>query len=231
MTATASCLRQPGGEHIGQTAVNRVIGRLGRHYRQRRMALFLDALAPGSDTRILDVGGTVAFWASSRVTSPIVVLNPAPWAAGDGPPNIAFVQADGTATGYGDRAFDIVFSNSVIEHLGTIDEQRKMACEIRRIGRSYWVQTPARRFPFDGHLIAPFVHWLPRRLRRHVAPITPYALLRHASPAQARAMVDQIRLLSAGEVRDLFPDATLLREKAFGLTKSYIAVRQEKEGP
>ncbi len=216
---------------MGQTAVNRVIRRLGRHYRHRRMALFLDALAPASDSRILDVGGTVAFWASSGVGSPIVVLNPAPWAAGDGPQNITFVQGDGTATGYGDREFDIVFSNSVIEHLGTIDEQRKMAGEIRRVGRSYWVQTPARWFPFDGHLIAPFGHWLPRRLRRCVAPITPYALLRHASPEQARAMVDEIRLLSAGEVRDLFPDATLLREKAFGLTKSYIAMRRENERP
>lgn len=144
--------------------------------------MFIDTLKPNWETRILDVGGTVAFWVSSGVTSPIVVLNPAPWAAGDGPENISFTEGDGTATGYRDHEFDIVFSNSVIEHLGTIDEQQqKMACEIRRVGRAYWDQTPARWFPFDGHLIAPFVHWLPRRLHRYLAPITPYALLSRTS--------------------------------------------------
>ena len=50
----------------------------------------------------------------------IVVLNPALWAAGDGPANVVFRQGDGTATSYADNEFDIVFSNSVLEHLGTI---------------------------------------------------------------------------------------------------------------
>src|SRR5665647_524789 len=111
------------GAHVGDAAVNRLIGVLGRRFRQRRMSMFIDTLKPNRETRILDVGGTVAFWVSSGVISPIVVLNPAPWAAGDGPENISFTERDGTATGYRDHEFDIVFSNSVIEHLGTIDEQ------------------------------------------------------------------------------------------------------------
>lgn len=212
---------------MADAAVNRLIGILGGRFRQRRMTMFIDTLKPNWETRILDVGGTVAFWASSGVTSPIVVLNPASWAAGDGPKNISFSKGDGTATGYRDEEFDIVFSNSVIEHLGTIQEQQKMACEIRRVGHAYWVQTPARWFPFDGHLIAPFVHWLPRRLHRYLAPITPYALVSRASASQARATVDEIRFLSAREMRRLFPDALLWREKVFGVTKSFVAVKRQ----
>ena len=210
---------------MGDAAVSRLIGVLGRRSRQRRMTMFIDTLKPGQETRILDVGGTVAFWTTAGVVAPIVVLNPALWAAGDGPENVSFIQGDGTATGYHDHEFDIVFSNSVIEHLGTIEQQRRMACEIRRVGRAYWVQTPARWFPFDGHLIAPFVHWLPRRWHRYLAPITPYALLSRATVSQTRATVDEIRFLSSTEMRRLFPDAVLRRETVFWLTKSFVAVK------
>ena len=188
------------------------------------MAMFIDALKPTRETRILDVGGTVTFWAASGVTSPIIVLNPASWASGDGPENVTFCRGDGTAMGYSDNEFDIVFSNSVIEHLGTIEKQQKMAREIRRVGRAYWVQTPARWFPFDGHLIVPFVHWLPRRVHRYLAPITPYALLSRAPAADVRAIVDEIRFLSMREMKILFPEALLWREKAFWLTKSFVVV-------
>lgn len=214
-------------EHAGSGAVNRLIGVLGRRYRRRRMAMFIHTLKPSRETRILDVGGTVAFWASTGVMSQIVVLNPSPSAAGAGPANISFREGDGTATGYGDQEFDIVFSNSAIEHVGTMLEQQKMAREIRRVGRAYWVQTPARSFPFDGHLIAPFVHWLPHRLYRCLAPITPYALVSRVPASQARATVDEVRFLSVCELRALFPDGLLWRERVLGVTKSFVTFRHQ----
>ena len=47
-------------------------------------------------------------------------------------------------------------------------------------------------------------------------------------PPERRSMeiVDEVRLVNAKELMALFPDARLLREKAFGLTKSYVVVRR-----
>lgn len=208
------------------TTVNHLIGLLGRRWRQRRMAMFIDRFGPTPDTRILDVGGTVAFWSSAEIRSQIVVLNTAVLATGEGSGNITYRQGDGTALGFQDGEFDIVFSNSVIEHLGTLQSQRQMAREIRRVGRAYWVQTPARGFPFDAHLLALFIHWLPRRMHRYLAPVTPYALLSGASGAQARETVDELRFVSIREMRCLFPDAVLWRETVLGITKSFVAYRR-----
>jgi 2-polyprenyl-3-methyl-5-hydroxy-6-metoxy-1,4-benzoquinol methylase len=61
------------------------------------------------------------------------------------------------------RSFDIVFSNSVIEHVGDAESQQQFAHEIARVGRAYWVQTPNRRFPVEPHLLTPFLHFLPTR--------------------------------------------------------------------
>jgi len=42
-------------------------------------------------------------------------------------------------------------------------------------------------------------------------------------PAAARAELESIQLLSARQMRELFPDGTIYRERLLGLTKSYIA--------
>ena len=39
-------------------------------------------------------------------------------------------------------------------------------------------------------------------------------------------IVDEVRLLTYPEMKQLFPNCTVLKERAFGLTKSHIAVRR-----
>ena len=51
-----------------------------------------------------------------------------------------------------DKSFDIVHSNSVIEHLYNFENQKKMASEIMRVGQKHIVQTPNKYFFLEPHL-------------------------------------------------------------------------------
>jgi hypothetical protein len=107
--------------------------------------------------------------------------------------------------------FDIVHSNSVIEHVGDWPKMLSMAQEVRRLAPAYFVQTPNYWFPIEPHYKLPLVQYLPNSIRRAVTGDDP----------------DRIRLLSARQMRRLFADASLWRERVFGMTKSLVAVRSQ----
>lgn len=142
-------------------------------------------------------------------------------------PEFTCVAGDGCDLKYSDASFDVVFSNSVIEHVGTFERQKAFAKEIRRVGKTIWVQTPAREFPVEPHFIAPFIHYYPRWLQRKTARwFTIWGLTTKPTPVQIENMLDEIRLLTYSEMKQLFPDCEIRKEKFFGLTKSYIAIRR-----
>jgi SAM-dependent methyltransferase len=198
-------------------------------FRRKRMRRFLTILAPQPDATILDVGGGFGTWVDAGVRSSITLLNVYHIPEEHSPPGLRIrtIVGDGCALQFGDCSFDIVFSNSVIEHVGTFERQRAFARECRRTGRRLWIQTPARSFPIEPHLIAPLVHFLPRSLqRRLIRYVTAWGLLMKPTPAEVDAFLQEVRLLSYREMVELFPDCEILREKVFGLTKSYVAIRR-----
>jgi SAM-dependent methyltransferase len=132
------------------------------------------------------------------------------------------IEADATELPFPDNTFDIAFSNSVIEHLGTWENQQAFAREARRVARKLWIQTPARSFPIEAHLLAPYIQYLPKKLQHRLARWTPRGLL---NPGVVHGIVDEVRLLTFKEISKLFPDCRILRERLLGVTKSYIAVR------
>jgi len=124
---------------------------------------------------------------------------------------------------FGDDEFDVVFSNSVIEHLHTRANQQAMANEVQRIGRHHFVQTPNRYFPVEPHYLLPAFQFLPRPVQRTILTKTALSRGTRMSPADAAAMLDEIRLLSADEFRALFPGSLIYCERIMGLTKSFTA--------
>lgn len=193
-----------------------------RLFRGRRLAAASAALGLTPATRVLDVGGTATYWREAPVRPRLTLLNLYPTPA----PGAEAVVGDGVALPFRDGAFEVVVSNSVIEHLGTFARQRAFAAECRRVGRRVWVQTPDRAFPIEPHYLAPVVHWLPRAVQRRVVRwMTPWGLLGRPTQADADAFVAELRLLSAREVAALFPDCRLVRERVLGLTKSLVALR------
>jgi hypothetical protein len=181
---------------------NRDPASLAARLRRRRFALFESLLAriPGH-VRILDVGGTPGFW---RVM-------------GYSPANVSITLLNRTAV-----EFDVVFSNSVIEHVGTDRDQQAMAAEVRRVGRRYFVQTPNRHFPIEPHFLVPGFQFLPVSLRAALLARRNLGWYTKAeSYESALKEVTAIRLLTQSEFRRLFPEGRLYKERLFGLTKSF----------
>lgn len=206
---------------------------LATMFRRRRFGLFVELAEDaykrlGRPLRILDVGGTEIFWDMMGYSSPhlITLLNlTAQPTKGEN-----FVSVVGDARDmpqFSDYEFDIVFSNSVIEHVGMFEDQSRMANEIRRLAPRYFVQTPSYFFPIEPHFLFPFFHWLPRQTR--IWLVTRFSLgwyRKTAGVHEAATIVDGIRLLKRSEMQRLFPDAQIVAEKFLGLTKSYIALKR-----
>jgi hypothetical protein len=191
------------------------------------MARFAREFALTAETTILDVGGAPETWDLLDVRPRVTLLN-TPRTRDELAAAKSWVAGDGRLLPFRDRSFDIVFSNSVIEHVGDAESQRRFAAEVMRVGRAWWVQTPNRRFPVEQHLLTPLVHWMPKGVQRAIVPrFTIWAMLVRPSPDRrefyVRHYLDEVRLLTAAELRSLFPGARVIRERFLGWTKSLIA--------
>ena len=197
-------------------------------FRRKRMQRFHSLFSLTPDMRILDIGGEPDTWireSGHRIDCHVTQINLRPKPAPEGSP-ITAVEGDATALPFADNSFDLAFSNSVIEHVGGWEKQQAFAREARRVAPRLWIQTPARSFPVEPHLVAPLFHFLPRSWQRRLVRWTPRALM--TPNVQLSALyftVDTVRLLTYREFRQLFPDCSILRERFLGLTKSYVAVR------
>lgn len=192
-------------------------------WRERRYELFLRACSVRPTDRIIDVGaGRGAALERFNATNPIVALDLSPqssqWLSSS---NVSVVRGDGTRLEFTTGEFDVAFSNSVIEHVPH-ELQASFAAEIRRVSHRYFVQTPNRYFPIEPHYQLPLFQFLPRRVRQ--------ALNRRFTLGwRARGQWEEISLLSARDMRRLFPDAEIHRERVLGLTKSLIALRRQTQ--
>ena len=83
----------------------------------------------------------------------------------------------------------------------------------------YYVQTPNRWFPIEPHYQFPFFQFFPERLQRWLNS-------RFTLGWREKGSWEEANLLSAGDLRRLFPDGEIHREKLLGLTKSLMVVRR-----
>jgi SAM-dependent methyltransferase len=192
--------------------------------RGARMRAFEKAFALKPGEKILDLGGQPEIWSHVETPLDIVIVN-LPGVASAPPEESVhkFEFRDGDAcdlSGYSDKSFDIVFSNSVIEHVGGPEREAAFAKEVRRVGRRYWVQTPSIWFPIEAHTGVPFWFRLPGALRRRM-------IARWAKKLPAwTEMVRGTTVLSRRAFGAYFDDAEIVTEWSFGFPKSYVARRR-----
>ena len=196
-------------------------------FRSRRKRLFHLLMKPTSNQKILDVGGYHWFWSQMECQNPITCLNlHIPQLPKSLSAQFSYVQGDGRHLPYDNAEYDIVFSNSVIEHLGNYENQKRFAAEIRRVGKSYWVQTPNRWFLVEPHLVTPLIHYLPKAAQKYLLRwCTVWGLVTRPTPDQIDTFLSEVRLLTEREMQELFPDARILSERFLGFKKSFIAVK------
>ena len=199
-------------------------------FRRRRMKRFYEIFHPSQNTRVLDIGGAPNTWlveSRYKATFPITLVNlrfPDRHLLTDD--RFTAVEGDATQLPFADSNFDIAFSNSVIEHMTTWERQQAFASEARRVARKLWIQTPARSFPIEPHLLTPFFQYLPSSLQARMARyFTLWGLLTKPSKLEVQEMLCDIRLMTYQEMKRLFPDCGIIKERFLGITKSYVAVR------
>jgi hypothetical protein len=204
------------------------------NFRLARFSLFVDLInsipVMERPLRILDVGGVEAYWNDKRklIDRPleITLIN----LDRESITKPEFVSLRGNACHmpeFPDNSFDVVHSNSVIEHVGQWSSMVSMAVEIRRVAPSYFVQTPYFWFPIEPHARTPFLHWLPESLKFRLVMARkcgPY-WSKAATVDEAMRTIQSSLLLDKRMFSALFPDANIVPEKVFGITKSLMAIR------
>lgn len=198
-------------------------------FRRRRVRCFCDLLHIDETTHILDVGGTVEFWQNAGMRGNITILNTGCESTVSSGGGFHYIQGDACdLSQFNDYEFDVVFSNSVVEHVGSWEDQMAMASEIRRVGRNYFIQVPNHNFPIEPHFLFPAFQFLPALVRRSIAKHWPYGWYEPGS-SQALHDADCIRMLNCSELSELFPDAFILGESFLCFTKSLVAVHPRND--
>ncbi|MFZ0758750.1 MAG: class I SAM-dependent methyltransferase [Candidatus Sulfotelmatobacter sp.] len=218
-------------ERSRQQMMRRLYACFQQRFQPERVRLFYETFDITEDTKVVDLGGGTFFWqlaqAQGRPVPRVTILNIRP-VTGPLSPCVAAVIGDAKAAPFDDFSFDIAFSNSLIEHLFDWGSQCVFADEVRRLAPNYFVQTPDKHFPVEPHFATPFIHWLPKSLRRQmIRNFTVWGLLNRPSRQNVESAVAEIKLLGPLEISGLFPEAVLKRETFMGLSKSIVAYRRQ----
>ena len=206
------------------------------YFRSRRFPLIEQMIAEihakKGSCGIIDVGGRQEYWdpilpALAKYNAHVTVTN-LEKTQPDGANRFSFVYANACDMKvFETGSFDLAHSNSMIEHVGTWSDMAAAASEIRRISKSYYVQTPYFWFPLEPHFRVPFYHWLPEQVRARMIMRAKLGYIgKAANLGDAMASVQSACLLDKRQFAYLFPDAEVGFERVLGLPKSLIARRR-----
>lgn len=207
------------------TGVDRA-GSLAARARERRWQELLRRFPDLSSMRVLDLGGVPGRWSSGRVRpAQVVTLNLDPYPS---PAErwIHTVQGDACdlPRELRGQGFDLVYSNSVLEHVGGHARRLAFADTVHRAANHHWVQTPYRYFPVEPHWLFPGFQFLPLRLRVVLSQRWRWGHIRSGDESAALADVAWVELVGRTEMRGYFPGSEIWCERFAGLPKSLVAV-------
>jgi ubiquinone/menaquinone biosynthesis C-methylase UbiE len=226
------------------STIEKTVNVVRKRARAKRAQIFLQNFTITRDTKILDIGSengssiASVLQGTEALPENVYIADINKKLLEEGRTKFGFVPILISESGtlpFEDRFFDLVYCSSVIEHVTVPKEQvwtmgsgreflrvaamrqASIAHEIRRLGKGYFVQTPNKWFLIESHTWLPFVGYLPRRVLVPLLRITNRYWIKRTSP--------DWRLLTFAEMRKLFPDAVIKKEKLLGMTKSIMAIK------
>ena len=221
-----------------------IIWAASRRARQKRAAIFRSKFKLVETTRVLDIGSengaNINLVLEGTPVNPknVCIADIEEKALNDGREQFGYQTLLLDESGilpFADGEFDLVYCSSVIEHVtlskseiwkitgekefrrAAWENQTKFAAEIRRVGQTYFVQTPNRGFLIESHSWLPFAGWLPRPLLLKILQVSNKFWIKSAPP--------DFNLLDARQMAELFPEAEIVVEKKFGSVKSVMAMK------
>ena len=202
-----------------------LLGPFSNVARRRRMRMFCDKVRVSPGDRILDLGGHPDIWNHVDIPLRITIVN-LPGCVVEKSikqHQMTFLEGDACdLQGFAPDDFDIVYSNSVIEHVGPLEKQTEFAAQVKKFNAKFWVQTPSKWFPIEAHCGMPLWWFYPESWRKHI--------LDRWSPKLPdwTEMVRGTRVLEISLLRSLFPQAKLSTERFLGWPKSYVVWKDSK---
>jgi ubiquinone/menaquinone biosynthesis C-methylase UbiE len=210
--------------------ITRIFERLSQRSRRIKMELLTRYLQLDGSERVLDIGSQVdvqsrqlleRFPDRSRVTA-VNILPEHLAAIRNAYPGVQTMIADGRRLPFPDGSFDLVYSNAVIEHVGDFESQARMAEEVRRVGKRWFLTTPNRWYPFEFHARMPLISWLPPRLMHRLAKLWAYNHVHRRY--QSGNDYSDVSLLTARQLRRLFPDSLILKPRVTFWPETLVVV-------
>ena len=212
---------------------------LSNRFRRKRMKVFeeffestfADELKSGKTIRILDIGGRNRYWNSvgfKYISNCEFTLLNLKAAELDNTGDRRFSNKIGDATDMkdiADNSYDLVFSNSCIEHVGKKPQWEKMRNEMLRTGRYYFLQTPNKYFPMEPHFLFLGFQFLPLKTKAFILKHFRHGWFAYIETyEQAYEAADSIHLLTQKDLKALFPKGTIRKERFLGITKSFMVM-------
>lgn len=201
---------------------------LGGRARARRWEWFVRAFPDLEQMSVIDLGGDPDFWVHSPIHPKHVHVVNIEKFAPEVPDwvSVDFGDACALPAEIASRRYDLVFSNSVLEHVGGHERRVRFADAVHTLAPQHWVQTPYRYFPVEPHWVAPGMQFMPVRARASLARWWPLANVKSKDLREALGGVLWTELVDRTQMAYLFPDSYVLGERFLGLTKSLIAIKK-----
>jgi hypothetical protein len=222
---------------------SRIVNKLRNKIREKRNSLFNETFKIDNNTKILDLGGGNGGYITSLVINKYwknitvadidkELLNKA---RSRGLKTILLNQTCDLP--FKDQSFDIIFCNSVLEHvtinkeeiwncfdsrrfyIESMRNQIKFSNEIRRVAKSYFLQTPNKYFPLESHTWLPFVQYYPRKFQIFIIKLLNKIWFKKTKP--------DWNLLNFKDIKYLFPNDLIYKDKILGMIKSFVVIKSK----
>lgn len=218
---------QLASDTVGRLVLHPMLESVARGARARRWKVLSQWFPELASMAVLDLGGAAEAWFDCPIQPKHVVSLNTDSRRGESPAAwITTIVADACDPPSDVRGqhFDLVYSNSLIEHVGGHFRRTAFADVVHSLAPRHWVQTPYRYFPIEPHWLFPGFQFLPVQARGRITRSWSVGHMKSAAETAIEDVLD-VELLSKTEMRHYFPASDIISERFAGMTKSIIAVR------